>query len=157
MLEVGQIAPDFDLPGLDGRSRSLNQILSAGPALLAFYKVSCPVCQFTFPFLERLYREGGESAPQLIGISQDDADATAGFNKSFGVTFPTLLDLSARNYPAGNAYRITNVPSHFLIEKDRRISQAATGFVKTALEDLGRAFGVAPFREGEDVPLIRPG
>ncbi|MDQ6665744.1 MAG: TlpA family protein disulfide reductase [Acidobacteriota bacterium] len=157
MLAVGQIAPDFDLPSLDGKSRSLHQILPAGPALLAFFKISCPVCQFTFPFLERLYRGAAKAAPQLIGISQDDAESTAGFNENFGVTFPTLLDPSARNYPAGAAYRITTVPSLFLIERDGRISQAAEGFVKTAMEDLGGAFGSAPFREGENVPLIRPG
>ncbi|MDQ2898313.1 MAG: TlpA family protein disulfide reductase [Acidobacteriota bacterium] len=157
MLEVGQIAPDFELPDLDGKPRSLRQILSAGPALLAFFKISCPVCQFTFPFLERLYRGGDDRAPQLIGISQDDAESTVSFNQAFGVTFPVLLDTSSRNYPAGTAYRITNVPSLFLVEKDGRISQAAIGFVKAAMEDLGRVFGVAPFREGETVPAIRPG
>ncbi|MGI8992654.1 MAG: peroxiredoxin family protein [Bryobacteraceae bacterium] len=157
MLETGQIAPDFELPGLDGKPGSLRRILTAGPALLAFFKISCPVCQFTWPFLERLYRGSGESAPQLIGISQDDAEATAAFNERFGATFPTLLDTPSRNYPAGTAYRIANVPSLFLVGKDGRISQAASGFLKAAIEDLGRAFGVAPFREGEDVPAIRPG
>lgn len=157
MLETGDIAPDFELPGLDGKPVSLRQILAAGPALLAFFKISCPVCQFTFPFLERLYRGRGDGAPQLIGVSQDDAKSTAAFNQSFGVTFPTLLDTAARNYPAGNSYRIVSVPSLFLVEKDGRISQAAAGFVKTAMEDLGRVFGVAPFREGENVPAIRPG
>ncbi len=34
--------------------QSLEDILGKGPALLAFYKISCPVCQLTAPYLERL-------------------------------------------------------------------------------------------------------
>ncbi len=89
MLEAGARAPSFRLKGLDGAAVSLDEILAKGPALLAFYKISCPVCQLTFPYLERL---AAGSPIQIIGISQDDASATEGFNQRFGVTFPTLLD-----------------------------------------------------------------
>jgi len=50
MLAVGAHAPDFRMKDLNGQTQSLKDILGRGPALLAFYKVSCPVCQYTFPF-----------------------------------------------------------------------------------------------------------
>ena len=54
LAEVGAQAPSFRLTGVDGCERSLAEILTGGPALLAFYKVSCPVCQLTAPYLQRL-------------------------------------------------------------------------------------------------------
>jgi peroxiredoxin len=89
MLEAGVRAPSFELKSLDGGKKSLEDILASGPALLAFYKVSCPVCQLAFPYLERL---AGGTSLQLIAISQDDDSTTKSFNQRFGVTFPTLLD-----------------------------------------------------------------
>jgi len=62
-----------------------------------FFKVSCPVCQFTFPFLERLHKRYGGDGVTFLGISQDDARATQNFAKEYGVTFPLLLDESG--YP----------------------------------------------------------
>ena len=91
LVAAGAPAPAFRLVGVDAGQRSLEDILAGGPTLLAFYKISCPVCQLTAPYLERL---AANSALQVIGISQDDAGATREFIERFGVTFPTLLDLA---------------------------------------------------------------
>src|SRR5689334_12140851 len=107
-VEAGAVAPSFQLKNLSGTAESLEDILAKGPALLAFYKISCPVCQLTFPYLERL---SASSSVQVIGISQDDKSSTQEFNQRFGVTFPTLLDQSKEGYPASNAFGITSVPS----------------------------------------------
>ena len=153
MLEAGARAPDFSLRDLTGQTQSLQEILGRGPALLAFFKVSCPVCQFTFPFLQRLHERAGGIA--IIGVSQDQAAATREFNGEFGVAFPTLLDDAG--YPASNAFGLYTVPTLFLIEPDGAISMAGCGFVKKDLEALGRRVGASPFREGERVPENKPG
>ena len=44
-LDTGVMAPDFTLPTIDGEQVSLKEALQKGPVLLAFFKVSCPVCQ----------------------------------------------------------------------------------------------------------------
>jgi len=128
---AGAKAPAFQLAGLDGAKHSLDEILKRGPALVAFYKISCPVCQLTAPYLERL--KGSEKL-QIIGISQDDAGSTRGFAQRFGVTFPTLLDQASEEYPASNAYGISSVPSLFLLEQDGTISKSFSGFSKRDLE-----------------------
>jgi peroxiredoxin len=154
VLEAGARAPSFRLKDLSGNMVSLEEILAKGPALLAFYKISCPVCQLTFPYLERLAAGG---PIQIIGVSQDDLGATQGFNQRFGVTFPTLLDQAQESYPASNAFGITNVPSMFLVEPDGRIASAFTGFSKRDMEALGGLAGVAPFRADENVPEWKAG
>jgi peroxiredoxin len=153
MLEAGARAPEFELPALGGAAQSLAQILARGPALLAFFKVSCPVCQLTFPFLERIHQGGGL---QVVGISQDNAPATADYNREYGVTFPTLLD-DKGGYAVSNAFGISTVPSLFLVEADGAVSSSESGFSKAFLEAAGRRAGVTLFQPGERVPESRPG
>jgi peroxiredoxin len=152
MLEAGAEAPQFELQALEGGPRSLKEILARGPALLAFFKVSCPVCQMTWPYLEKLHRGG----LQVVGISQDKEAATREYNLEFGATFPTLLD-DPKQYAVSNAFRIETVPSLFLVEPDGRIGAAVAGFSKRDLEAFGDSVGVKPFQAGERVPEFRPG
>jgi peroxiredoxin len=156
MLSTGALAPAIRLPDLNGDIRTLGEALKDGPVLLVFFKISCPTCQLTFPFLQRLADEGFSASPQLIAISQDDIPGSREFQERFGVSMPTLID-AARTFPASNAYRIASVPSLFLIEPDGKISAALEGFNKAALQKLGERFHVAPFRETDSVPDSRPG
>lgn len=152
-LDAGDAAPRIQLPDVDGRIRSLDEFLSAGPALLVLFKVSCPTCQFTLPFLERL--QGGRL--QVVGISQDDAEWTREFNTEFGLTFPTLTDLAATNYPVSNAFGITIVPSLFLVQPDGRISWTGVGFSRQSMVELAEMAGVPVLKSGERVPEWKSG
>jgi len=129
-------------------------MLENGPALLAFFKIGCPVCQMTFPFLERMAEN---AVVQIVGISQDEAGPTEQFNQRFSVTFPTLLDTSTEGYKVSKAYGISSVPSFFLVEQDGSISKSFQGFCKRELEELGERMRVPPFRADEKVPEFRPG
>ena len=155
LAATGAKAPQFRLSGSNGSARSLDDILAGGPALLAFFKISCPVCQLTAPYLERL--AANNAGLQIVGISQDDAGATRGFANRFGLTFPTLLDSSEDNYPASNAYGITSVPTLFVIEPDGTISRSFAGFSKRDFEELGARAGVTPFSPEDHVPEWKAG
>jgi peroxiredoxin len=78
-IVAGQTAPDFSLKSIDGTEYSLQTLLARGPVFVSFFKVSCPVCQFTFPFLERLHKRYGGKDVAFVGISQDNARATKEF------------------------------------------------------------------------------
>src|SRR5215472_16877202 len=98
---------------LDGGKFSLSGALARGPVVVAFFKVSCPVCQLAFPYLERIFKAYSKDGKfTLVGISQDNAKDTQAFNRQFGVTFPALLD--EKKYPVSNAYGLTNVPTIFV-------------------------------------------
>ena len=65
-LPAGSKAPAFALQSTDGKRLNLADALKKGPVVAAFFKASCPTCQFTAPFLERLgsdSREAGCSRP----------------------------------------------------------------------------------------------
>lgn len=164
-LIAGTKAPDFSLSAVNGDRISLSGSLKLGlPVVLAFFKVSCPVCQFAFPYLERLHR--ANSNVPIFGVSQDDVDATLAFCKMYGVTFPVVLDSALR---CTVDYDLTNVPTVFLITKkdgEAVIEQTIVGFDKQGLEDLnstlklhssGAHINRSLFTDADEVPALRPG
>lgn len=161
-VQAGRPAPTFALGSVSGQNYALADALKKGPVLAAFFKVSCPVCQFTFPFLERLYEAYGDAKVSFWGISQDKAADTREFLNEFGVKFPSLID--ADGYEVSKQYGLTNVPSIFLIQPDGTVHTASVGFTKRDLETIGaelaKVSGKAAqsvFLPGEKVPDHRPG
>ncbi|MFN7920072.1 MAG: TlpA disulfide reductase family protein [Bryobacteraceae bacterium] len=154
MIAAGEPAAGFELYRLDGGKASLAELTASGPAVVAFFKISCPTCQLTMPYLGRIHA-GGKLA--VYGVSQDDESATRSFNQRFGVKLPTLLDAGAEGYPASNAYGITHVPSIFVVEPDGKVSAAWTGFSRRDMEALGERAGSPPFEPGEQVPGFKAG
>lgn len=162
-LASGTKAPNIELKTLDGKPFSLKDELSRGPVVLAFFKVSCPTCQYALPFLERLYKAYGHKGVKLVGVSQNDAKETAEFNKQFGITFPVLLD-DTKRYPASNAYGLTNVPSIFWVAEDGEIEVSSVGWVKSDFDAINRKMAEADkvtpalvFEPGDDVRDFRAG
>jgi peroxiredoxin len=154
LLDAGSPIPDLRLKLLGGGQASLREIAARGPALLAFFKISCPVCQLTFPFLERLHATGTLA---IHGISQNDARDTRDFNEDFGITFPTLLDDEDSGFPASNAFGISSVPTLFLVEPGGAISHVIEGWRKKEMEFLAAKAGAAVFRQGDNVPEWKAG
>ncbi len=159
---TGQRAPQFSLTGINGRSFALAEALKNGPVVAAFFKISCPVCQFTFPFLERLHKAYGNEGVNFWGISQDDARDTKEFCQECGVTFPMLLD--KEGYAVSNQYGLTNVPTLFLIAPDGSVQVSSVGFAKSDLEKISANLAkhlarspVSVFKPNEVVPDYKPG
>ena len=162
-LTPGTAAPDFTLPTMDGRQFSLKEALSKGPVIAAFFKISCPVCQYAFPFLERIYKNSGTKGVTIVGISQDNRRDTNAFMKEFGVNFPVLLEDPA-SYHTSNAYGLTNVPSIFWIAPDGEVEISSVGWSRPEIEEIYQRIseingGAAPplFRAGEEVRDFRAG
>jgi peroxiredoxin len=159
---AGQQAPLFELRDAAGTAYSLAEALEKGPVVVAFFKISCPVCQFTFPFLERLYKSYSKTSASFWGVSQDNALDTTEFCEEYGVTFPVLLD--AEHYTVSNLYALTNVPTFFLIAQDGTVTVSSVGFHKGKLEkidaelaDHAHVTKVPLFMPGEVVPASKPG
>jgi peroxiredoxin len=162
-LAAGTRAPDFELNTTDGAQLSLSQELVQRPVVLAFFKVSCPTCQYAFPFLERLHTAYGGQKVGLYGISQNSVKETLAFTKEFGVTFPVLLD-ELDSYPVSNAFGLTNVPTVFWVAQDGEIEVSSVGWVRADFEEINRRIAgtekLPPsgiFKPGEMVRDFRAG
>jgi peroxiredoxin len=161
-LAAGSMAPNFSLKSLEGKEYSLAEAMKQGPVVVSFFKISCPVCQFTFPFIERLYKRYGGEGVTFLAVSQDDVRASRRFADDYGVTFPVLID--EEGYPVSNGYHLTNVPTTFLIDTDASVRTVCMGFEKAGLEaianELAERRKLAPaalFLASEQVPAHKPG
>ncbi len=162
-LATGAKAPEIALKTLEGKRFSLRDELTRGPVVLAFFKVSCPTCQYALPFLERLYKAYGHKGVKLVGVSQNEVGDTAAFIKEYGITFSVLLD-DTHSYLASNAYGLTNVPSVFWVAQDGEIEVSSVGWVKADFELINRKMAeiskiatAAVFKPGEEVRDFRAG
>jgi peroxiredoxin len=153
LLKAGARMPEARLQRLEGGETAVAKLVAGDPALLAFFKVSCPVCQFAMPYLSRL------ASPDLpvYGISQNDEDQTRGFMQRFGVTFPVLLDPEEDGFTASNAFGISMVPTLFLVEPSGQISRAIEGWSKKDVQWLAERAGTSVFRREESVPEWKAG
>jgi peroxiredoxin len=161
-LAAGSRAPEFNLEGIDGRTYSLRHP-GEEPALLVFFKNTCPACMLAFPFLQRLHQRVEGAPLRFWGISQDGAAETRTFGEQYGITFPLMPD--GKDYPVSNAYGLIAVPTLFLVEPDGKISRTSVGFSRADLEGLAAEFrqrlripSVTPlFVASDEAPALKPG
>jgi peroxiredoxin len=154
LLDSGSRAPAYRLSRLEGGEVTLAELTARGRVLLVFFKVTCPVCQLTVPFLERL-RASGNLA--ICGISQNDAADTREFNSYFGATYSTLLDSEDQDFAVSNQYGISSVPTMFLVEPDGVVSRVIEGWNRKDMEGLAAAAEMTLFRPEDNVPAWKAG
>ncbi len=160
-LEIGSIAPEFSLPGLDGSTYSLRDSLSAGPLLLVFFKAGCGACDLAFPYINRLHAAYGDGL-QLWAIAQEGPDRAGGYARSQAMTYPVLPDTT--DYEVSRRYDPAATPTFFLIGADGRVTYTSHGFSK---DDLNEMSGLVAGRLGVEArevaaaddgrPAFRPG
>ena len=160
--DVGNAAPDFSLATADGGRFTLSGAWQKSPVVIAFFKITCKTCQFTLPFLDRLYRSYRNDPIAFWGISQDDAEKSRLFAEQFGVTFPIAVD--GDGYPASKSYVFSHVPTILLIDGEGRIRQRFSGFSKAGMirlsEEIAQLTSRQPepvFLASELVPDAKPG
>jgi peroxiredoxin len=147
-LAVGSPAPP--IPGVE---------FGAGPRVVFFYKVTCPVCQMAAPKVQRFE----QAYPgRIVGVGEDPEQELGAFGQRFGLTFPSLTDFPP--YELSNAYGIRTVPTTFLVGSDGMILRTVESWDRVALNELSGALAelsgsaYAPISEPADgLPPFRPG
>jgi peroxiredoxin len=152
-LPAGTPAPAFDLPAMDGSTFVLRDALSHGPVLVIFFKISCPVCQYAFPYFERIYKTYGGKQVTIVGISQNEKPDTVVFLKKYAITFPVLFD-DTKTYPVSNAYGLTNVPTAFWIGEAGAIEISSVGWMRQEFEEI--ACKAATATASVPMPIFQP-
>lgn len=132
---VGNLAPDFTLPAIDGRSITLSDFTAGDgmPVVLNFWATWCPPCRVEMPYFEnvgRLY--AGRVA--VLGLNQaESAPTIEAFIQKHGLTYPMLVDEDMR---VNNLYGVLNLPTTIFIDKNGVVRQVLIGTINQAvLED----------------------
>jgi thiol-disulfide isomerase/thioredoxin len=116
---IGNLAPDFELPELDGKKLKLSD-LRGKAVLLNFWATYCGPCKIEMPWFVELQKEYGPQGFQIVGVAMDDASTEdiAKFTKEMGVNYPILLGQES----VGESYGGVGVlPTTFFIDRDGKL------------------------------------
>lgn len=91
-IGIGHAAPDFALPDLQGRTRTLAQFRGR-TVVIHFAATWCPFCNAEAPHLEALHRAYRDKGVQVLIIDVNETKAVIKKTaRRFAFTFPVLLD-----------------------------------------------------------------
>jgi peroxiredoxin Q/BCP len=92
-MEIGDQAPDFELPDETGTTRRLSEFLEKGPVVLYFYPMALtPGCTTESCHFRDLAGEFAAVGAQRVGISADKVDKQKRFADKYSFDFPLLSD-----------------------------------------------------------------
>lgn len=123
----GQLAPDFILTSLDGKTVKLSDFRGKA-VLLNFWATWCEPCKIEMPWFVDLQKKYGPQGLQVLGVAMDDASPKeiAGFAQKLNVNYPVLLGKEA----VGDQYGgIPYLPSTFYISRDGKVVDRVFGLV----------------------------
>jgi thiol-disulfide isomerase/thioredoxin len=138
---IGSLAPDFELPALDGKKVRLSE-LRGKAVLLNFWATYCGPCKIEMPWFVELQKEYGPQGFQIVGVAMDDAstEEIAKFAKEMGVNYPILIgqDSVAQSYGG-----VSVLPTTFFIDRDGKVTAREFGLRSRSdfVDDIKKAMG----------------
>ena len=119
-IEVGEIAPDFTAPSIDGPDITLsNVLLDNKVTLLDCWAAWCRPCRIENPNLVRLHKKYKDAGFDIIGVSLDRTreqweQAVIDDN----LPWTQVSNLNFWNDPVARRYSIRAIPQSYLLNKD---------------------------------------
>lgn len=139
--EIGDLAPDFTLNTLDGKTVSLSDYRGK-PVYINFWTSWCPACKEEIPEIQKFYVQYKDRVAILaINITYSDKmKDIQSILKENQVTFPVLLD-DKSTHSVTDRYGVYAIPASFFVDKDGIIRAHHEGAMtlKTLEENLKKA------------------
>ena len=153
-IDIGQPAPDFNLPGVDQKDYSLADFAEAQAVVVAF---TCNHCPYVVGSEERIQAVMNDYQPRGVALvainsNEDENHPTDSFDQMVlraqerGFTFPYLRDATQE---VAKAYGAQRTPHFFILDQDRKVvytgrlddnpaeaGKATTQELRDALEQL---------------------
>ena len=120
---IGQPAPSFKLPALDGKGTLGPQDFKGKVLLIDFWASWCRPCLAKVPEMKVLYKDFKGRNVEFLGVSLDrEDDAWRRAVSQFGLAWPQSSDLKFWDSEAARLYKITSIPAVFVIDAQGRIA-----------------------------------
>lgn len=132
---AGNIAPGFTLSDINGNKVRLSD-LKGRVVMVEFWATWCPPCRESAPVLNGLYKKYRDRGFTLLAVSIDkgqdvNADVSS-FVKELSISYPVLIDTD----DVYLSYKVINVPSSFMLDKNGRIAHSHVGNLPGMAESL---------------------
>jgi thiol-disulfide isomerase/thioredoxin len=125
---------DFSSKTIDGMPFSLKDYRGQ-VVVVNFWYASCAPCRAEAPILEGLYEKYQDKGVTFVGVNiSDQADAALSFEKTYGVTYPSVLDVDsgAARIAFSGAVAASAVPTTFVLDAKGRIAARIVGELESA-------------------------
>jgi len=140
-VEVGNLAPDFQLQNLDGQTVSLGN-LQGKPVLINFWATWCGPCRSEMPYIQEIYEGWSEEELVVLAINIGESSSKAEeFMQSYNLSFTVLLDT---RQDVAQRYNITGIPTTFFIDKDGIIQDKIIGAFQNKAQIENRLSKIMP-------------
>ena len=129
-LNIGDAAPQFELPDLSEQSVSLSELRDT-PVVLFFFRTDCSWCEVEMPKLAEVYRAHSESVVHVLNIAVgEEQNVVEIFLRDKDFDFPILLD---HNGQVALNYTLERVPTVVMVSAEGNIERVYEG----SAEQLG--------------------
>ena len=135
-LDIGVQAPDFELPGVDGKRYKLHDFDKANVLVVIFTCNHCPTAQAYEDRIKQMYADYRNKGVALVAINPNNPDAIRldelGYTdlsdsfdemkiraKEHGFSFPYLYD--GETQKASREYGVLATPHVFIFDRDRKL------------------------------------
>lgn len=171
-LRIGDAAPDFVLPGIDGRSYSLADFKDAPVLMVVFLSNHCPYSHAAETRMLPMIAELRTRGLAVVGINPNHPDAVSiselgysRFDDSFedmkpyaeeaGFTFPYLYDGETQS--TAKAYGALATPHVFVFDRERKLRYAGrfddSRFAGPTVESPDTRNAIEALLDGRPVPV----
>ncbi|KEK23220.1 redoxin domain-containing protein [Bacillus gaemokensis] len=116
-IEVGKVAPDFELSKLDGTKVKLSD-LKGKKVILNFWATWCGPCQQEMPDMEAFYKKHKDDV-EILAVNYTVSERANGeekvkkFAEEKGITFPVLLD---KDISVTTTYKVITIPTSYFVD-----------------------------------------
>lgn len=126
MLDLGTLAPDFDLPEPGGNRVQLSDYAAAEGLVVAFICNHCPFVKLIREGLAEFARDYAAHNVAMVAINSNDFASYSGDapermqeeSEKFGYVFPYVYD---ETQAVARAYRAACTPEFYLFDADRKL------------------------------------
>ena len=126
--KVGAAAQNFTLTTVDGKTVTLDQYRGK-PVWLVFGASWCAACQAEVTDIQAAYEKYAPQGLVVLGVNINEGqDAVRSYASRVGTTYPVGADDQSA---IADAYRVSAIPAHFVVDRKGVLSEIRQGGVST--------------------------
>ncbi len=133
-LSAGAIAPDFEVDSLaiNGKPKTLSG-LKGKVVIVDFWATWCGPCRQSFPHMQEMYEKYKDKGLEIVAISDEDESKINEFIRNNNYRFGFYRDSFRTAY---NAYKVSALPTTFVVNRDGNIVGSVMGFSPNELQKM---------------------